>query len=122
MKADDENENAETTVPMTTDRRRALRAEITRTGLTAIMLFENARGLPEGLDARTVNRWIGGLTKAASKRDLDHAMMLWSKLPDDPGRMTSDGRRLSRRGARHAGENETRIVVTPTWPRVFAPS
>lgn len=92
--------------------RATLRAEMRRAGVTAIKLLKGRRNLPEKLDARTVNRWLVGLYLTAKRSDLKYVMELLAASPSDPGRITGDGRKLSRRGARHPVEGETWINVT----------
>ncbi len=108
-----QSDEASDDIAITDAIRAALRAEIRRTGVTAIGLIKGRRDLPTGLDARAVNRWLTGVRKIARRSDLEFAAKRWAELPDDPGRVTTDGRRLSRRGARHPAADETWIEVTP---------
>ena len=107
-----QSDEASDEITITDAIRAALRAEIRRTGVTAIMLLKGRRDVPDGLAARTVNRWLAGLLSTARRSHLDYVMAQWSDRSDDAGRMTSDGRKLSRRGARHPATGETWIPVT----------
>lgn len=99
------------TTPITKTIRQAFRAEIKRTGITALMLLKNAADLPDGLNAAHVNRWIGGIVTSASMRHVAYVTRRWAALPDDAGRTTTGGKPLPRRGRRVADGND-RIPVT----------
>lgn len=74
--------------------------------------MKNARDLSEGLPARSVNRWMTGLVSSAPRAHVDYVSARWGKMPDDPGRITRDGRKLSKRGARHPVPGEEWIALT----------
>lgn len=98
--------------PITDALRAKLRAERDRTGITAIKLLKASRDRPEGLDARSVNRWIGGLIRSAPESHIAYVLARWAELPDHPVRSAHDGGRRGRLGRRHAKTGEMWIEVT----------
>ncbi|MEC3949290.1 hypothetical protein [Sphingobium sp. HWE2-09] len=107
-----------TTVPITKAIRQKLRAEIKRTGVTAMMLLKEAPDLPDGLTVAHVNRWIGGVIDAARARHIDYVMSRWASLPDNAGRVSSNGSPLPKRGKRFA-DSAKRIEVTAEMSRLL---
>ena len=65
---------------MTAALRRALRAEIRRTGVTARILLADASP-PPGLTARDINRWLGGLRSTAPAAHVTFTLNAWARLP-----------------------------------------
>ncbi len=100
------------TTPVTKAIRQTLRAEIKRTGVTALMLLKNAHDAPDGLNAAHVNRWIGGIVRSAPARHVRYVTARWEALPNDAGRVSCDGEALPKRGMRFADPSATRIDVT----------
>lgn len=104
------SDTAHETAIVTPELRRHLKAEISRTSVTTRALFQITKALPDGLTQREVNRWIGGLTKAADKAHLDFVRSAWAAIPDaTPGGV--DGHRRRRSGPRRAEDGW--ISVTP---------
>lgn len=70
------------TIPLTGMVRQRLRAEIRRTGVTAIMLSRHDADVPEGLNARMLNRWIGGIIEEAPQAHINYVLAKLASLPD----------------------------------------
>lgn len=62
--------------------RRQLRAEIKRTGVTVLALFASAEKIPEGLNARVVNRWLSGIERTARPDQIEFILSRYRVLPD----------------------------------------
>ena len=99
-------------ITITDTLRAKLRVERQRTGVTAINLLKACRDVPDGLNARAVNRWIGGLIRSAPASDLNYVVALWAALPDHPGQLSHDGGRRGRLGRRQPKEGESWIVIS----------
>lgn len=107
-----------TTVPITKAIRQKLRAEIKRTGITAMMLLKDMPDLPDGLTVAHLNRWIGGVIDTAPVRHIDYVMSRWAGLSDNAGRVSSNGTPLPKRGKRFA-DGTKRIEVTEEMSKLL---
>ena len=92
--------------------RAAMRAEIKRTGVSVLKLFDEATDVPEGLTARCVNRWLGKIVRQAPQAHFDYVMRCWAALEADHGRYDSNGERRMPSGRRWPREGELWIEVT----------
>ncbi len=92
--------NINRAILLTSLHRSLFRAEKKRTGATPRMFLADDMDRPEGLTFRTVNKWINGSIKEALPAHLDYVLKRWAKLPDDTGRVLSDGTVLLKGGRR----------------------
>ncbi len=53
-----------------------------RTGVAVVELLRNAPNRPKGLNATTVQSWLGRVPKTACKEYVDYVLELWASLPD----------------------------------------
>lgn len=106
-----DNPGTSATTPITKVVRQTLRAEIKRTGITAIMLLNEAHDIPDGLNAAHINRWMGGVITSAPARHVGYVIDRWAGLPDNAGSVSADGGQRPKRGKRFA-DDDARMAVT----------
>ena len=75
-------------MPVTTELRVAMQAEIKRTGISLPKLIKMARKPPNDLNWDTVQRAIYGEAKTLDRRHFDWLMQQWRQCPDAPERIT----------------------------------
>ena len=90
--------------------RRTLKSELKRTGMTVIALLKDADDLPDGVNVRAVNRWIGGLEQPERQSQFDFVLRKLRALPDAP--TGPRGHVTGRPGRRHPRAGEEWIEVT----------
>lgn len=90
-------------VPISKDVRARLKAEVARTGVTALRLCRMQEGLPP---SGIVNRWMKGIAREARRMDLESVLAAYQALP------TVDAVSKPRAGRRHETLNSPRIPVT----------
>lgn len=62
--------------------RESLKSEIYRTAVTPRQFMKMLRKQPEGLETRTITRWLSGEVRQASQVHIDYVLRYYAKLPD----------------------------------------
>ena len=62
--------------------RKLISSEIRRTGVTPRQFMKMAKNPPEGLNARTITRWLSGETRQAEQAHGDYVLGYYARLPD----------------------------------------
>lgn len=78
-------------ISISTQIRRLMNAERRRTGVSPAKALKARADVPATLSGVAVNRWMTGLTTTAPKRHVDYMLTLWAEMPDDAGRLTTNG-------------------------------
>lgn len=62
--------------------RESLKSEIYRTGVTPRQFMKMLRKPPEGLETRTITRWLSGEVWHANQAHIEYVLRYYAKLPD----------------------------------------
>lgn len=92
---------------LTPQHRALFRAEKKRTGATPRMFLTDDLDVPDGLTFQTVNKWVTGSIKEVIKDHLDYVLKKWAQIPDNAGRILSDGTILL--------QGRRRFLISQRW-------
>ncbi|WP_421754193.1 hypothetical protein [Croceimicrobium sp.] len=94
-----------------------LKAERTRTGMSAAALLRGGKNVPEKLNSTMINAWMSGKTGSAQSAILDYVVKTWKALPNRDEvyiEMTDDVRESLNTAFKKTGLSLKRLFDTRT--------